>query len=103
VGQTVSHAYAHTGWYKIAVRYYWPAHRQWVEFDSAEQHIVPQSDLLRANLGYYAGNIILTIVRVAIWAALIAVLALLVLEKVRPGARKRFRRRRHAAREGERT
>jgi hypothetical protein len=100
VGQTVTHSYAHTGWYRIAVRYYWPAHRQWVEFDSAEQHIVPRGDLLRANIGYYAGNVILTIVRMAIWAVLLAVLALLVLEKVRPGARKRFRARRNAAGKG---
>jgi PKD domain len=100
IGQTVSHSYARTGWYRIAVRYYWPAHRQWVEFDSAEQHIVPQGDLLRANIGYYAGNVILTIVRVAIWATLLGVLALLVLQKARPGARQRFRARRHAVGKG---
>jgi PKD domain len=42
IGQSVTHRYARIGWYRLTVQYYWPSHRQWLEFDSAEQHVVPQ-------------------------------------------------------------
>ena len=89
VGQSVSHRYARTGWYKVTARYYWPARRQWVEFDSAEQHIVPQSDLLWANFGHYAGSAFVTVLRIVIWAALAMVFAWMVLDRLVPLVRKR--------------
>jgi hypothetical protein len=97
LGQTVVHRYARTGWYKMTVRYYWPSHHQWVQFDSAEQHIVPSSSLLWTNLGYYAGRVFIGALRVVIWAVLIGIVALLVIDKLRPGALKRLRPRRRGA------
>ena len=100
LGQTATHSYAHTGWYKITVQYYWPAHRQWVQFDSAEQHIVPASSLFWTNFGYYAGKVFLGALRVVIWAVLLGIIALLVIDRIRPDVRRRWLRRRSGAKTG---
>jgi hypothetical protein len=97
LGQTATHSYAHTGWYKITVQYYWPAHRQWVQFDSAEQHIVPASSLLWTNFGFYAGKVFIGALRLVIWAVLVGIIALLVIDRIRPGVRGRLLRRRSGA------
>ena len=68
-GLQAAHRYAHTGWYKIDVRYYEPSRHSWVLFDSAQQHIVAQGDLLQANIGYYIGQYFTVVLRIAMWLA----------------------------------
>lgn len=68
-GLQASHRYARTGWYKIDVRYYEPGRQSWVLFDSAQQHVVAQGELLQANLGYYIGQYFTIVVRIVMWAA----------------------------------
>ena len=98
LGRTVTHRYRQTGWYRLTVHYYWPARRQWVQFDSAEQQIVPPSALLWTNFSFYAGNVFVIALRVIIWSALAVVIALLILERLRPGLRRRLLRRRGPSR-----
>lgn len=40
-GASLTHTYAHTGWYRVQVSYYWPSQHRWVQFDSAQLHVVP--------------------------------------------------------------
>jgi hypothetical protein len=89
VGRQAEHRYRQPGRFKITVRYYWPADHQWVVFDSAEQRIVPRSDLLKTNFGFYAGQVVLTLLRGLIWLILAVVIGLIVLERLRPGHRRR--------------
>lgn len=91
LGRTATHRYRHTGRYRLTVAYFWPSHHQWVEFDSAEQRIVPQGALLWTNLGYYAGNVFVAILRAIVWAVLAVIAAFLVLERVGSRAHRRQR------------
>lgn len=68
-GQTATHRYTRTGWYKITVAYYRAANRTWVTFDDAQMQIVSAGSLWRANLGYYARQDAQVAIRWIIWLA----------------------------------
>ena len=99
LGHTVTHRFRTTGWYRLTVDYYWPAHHQWVEFDSAEEHIVPPSALLWTNFSYYANDAVNTALRVLIWGALVVVAGFLVLSRLPPSMLSRFPHRQRPAKE----
>ncbi|HVA92751.1 MAG TPA: hypothetical protein VNL71_23265 [Chloroflexota bacterium] len=40
-GLSVTHQYARQGWCKVRVAYYEPSANRWVQFDSAQLHVVP--------------------------------------------------------------
>lgn len=82
-GVQASHRYAHTGWYKIDVKYYEPSRHTWVLFDSAQQHIIAQGDLFWANIGYYVGQYFTIVMRVVMWAAAAGAIALAVWVRLR--------------------
>lgn len=66
-GYAVTHRFARLGWHRITVDYYYPARRQWLTFDSAQLQIVAAGDLLKTNFTYYAGKVLLFIMRAAVW------------------------------------
>lgn len=89
-GFTVRHAYAHAGWYKITVRYEWPARHQWIVFDSAEQQVVAAGDVWKAHLSRYLDNALQLALNGAIWLIVAVVLVAMVWEALRRRER-RFR------------
>jgi hypothetical protein len=66
-GFSVTHRFAQVGWHKITVDYYYPLRHQWLTFDSAQLQIVPSSALLQTNFTYYAGEVLLFVMRAAVW------------------------------------
>ena len=74
-GNDAAHRYAHEGWYRISVSYYSLARSRWIEFDRAEQHIIPAGGLLQENLGYYIGKSFMVATRVLAWASVAGLLA----------------------------
>jgi hypothetical protein len=89
-GYTVQHTYARPGWYRITVRYEWPAHHQWIVFDSAEQQIVASGDVWKARLGHYLDDALQVALNGAIWIIVAVVLASMAWETLRRRER-RFR------------
>lgn len=72
-GWTVGHTFTQLGWHKFTVSYFWPARKEWLEFDSAQLRVVLPGDLLQANFAYYlqniVGTIVVTVLRVLVWGA----------------------------------
>jgi hypothetical protein len=82
-GYTVHHTYAHPGWYKITVRYDWPARRQWIVFDSAEQQIVASGDVWKAHLGRYIDDALQMALNGIIWVIVAVVVVAMIWESLR--------------------
>lgn len=74
-GNDAAHRYAREGWYRISVSYNLPARNRWIEFDRAEQQIVPAGALLQENLGYYIGKGFMIATKVLAWASVAGLLA----------------------------
>jgi PKD domain len=88
-GQTITHRYTKPGWYRIVVKYYWQSHRQWIEFDSAVQHIALPSNIFASVRAAHVGGGAPDVRGAVGWAALIAILPLMLLETLRPNTLRR--------------
>jgi len=59
-GMAITHQFARTGWYRVQVAYYYPSTNRWVQFDSAQLHVVPavtvQATSASAANGVLGGN-----------------------------------------------
>ena len=89
-GVSVAHRYARSGNYLVQVYAYAESRTRWVLFDSVLIHIVPGSQLLRANLGYDAlrgFDLMLSWLSRLITGALVLLLVYVVVSYVRSGGK----------------
>lgn len=77
-GMSVAHRFGTLGWHTLSVQYYWPDRKRWVQFDSARLQVVSAGDLWKANLGYNIGKAFQVLVRLLIWATLVALVGVSV-------------------------